>query len=253
MLETDTHCRRVHRKTERKDFFTRILENRTPGAFSDIQLAAHASDMVLAGSETSSTCLSTITYHLFKCPSVLQELRNEIRGTFQSYGDITAASTEPLKYMRAVILEGLRIYPPLPFALPRLVPEGGDTVDSHFLPAGVRQPCSLDRVLSILAYKPLQTIVSTNPVAASLDPANFRDPHVFRPERWLGKNESDTLDASQPFSLGPRGCIGRRYVDGNPFSIPPIRDEAANRENVVLAGWRCGRPWRSYISSMIWS
>ncbi|KAI4095176.1 MAG: hypothetical protein LQ339_007336 [Xanthoria mediterranea] len=130
--------RRIHRKTERKDFFTRILENRTPGAFSDIQLAAHASDMVLAGSETSSTCLSTITYHLFKSPRVLQELRKEIRGSFQSYGDITAASTEPLKYMRAVILEGLRIYPPLPFALPRLVPEGGDTVDSHFLPAGSR-------------------------------------------------------------------------------------------------------------------
>lgn len=98
--------------------------------------------MVLAGSETSSTCLSTITYHLFKSPRVLQELRKEIRGSFQSYGDITAASTEPLKYMRAVILEGLRIYPPLPFALPRLVPEGGDTVDSHFLPAGVRLSCS---------------------------------------------------------------------------------------------------------------
>ncbi len=40
--------------------------------------------------------------------------------------------------MHAVILEGLRIYPPLPFALPRVVPEGGDTVDGHFLPAGVR-------------------------------------------------------------------------------------------------------------------
>lgn len=29
------------------------------------------------------------------------------------------------------------MYPPLPFALPRVVPEGGDTVDGHFLPAGV--------------------------------------------------------------------------------------------------------------------
>ncbi|KAI4279603.1 MAG: hypothetical protein L6R38_004992 [Xanthoria sp. 2 TBL-2021] len=155
--------RRVNRTTERKDFFTRILENRTPGAFSNIQLAAHASDMVLAGSETSSTCLSTITYHLFKSPHVLQELRKEIRGTFKSYGDINAASTVSLKYMHAVILEGLRIYPPLPFALPRVVPEGSDTVDLYFLLAG--------------------TIVSTNPVAASLDPANFYNPYAFRPER----------------------------------------------------------------------
>lgn len=94
--------------------------------------------MVLAGSETSSTCLSTITYHLFKSPHVLQELRKEIRGTFKSYGDINAASTVSLKYMHAVILEGLRIYPPLPFALPRVVPEGSDTVDLYFLLAGVR-------------------------------------------------------------------------------------------------------------------
>ena len=94
--------------------------------------------MVLAGSETSSTCLSTITYYLFKSPHAAAKLQNEVRGRFTSYGDITAASTATLEYMQAVILEGLRIHPPLPFALPRLVPKGGDTVDGHFLPAGVR-------------------------------------------------------------------------------------------------------------------
>ncbi|MCJ1470908.1 hypothetical protein MMC07_009556, partial [Pseudocyphellaria aurata] len=181
--------RRVRRKTDRKDFYTRILENREPDAFSDIQLAAHASDFVLAGSETSSTCLSTITYYLFKTPHAAKKLQEEVRGAFASYSDINAASTASLEYMHAVILEGLRIHPPLPFALPRIVPKGGDTVDGHFLPAG--------------------TIVSTNPVAASLDPANFEEPHIFKPERWLGKNERDNLSASQPFSLGPRGCIGR--------------------------------------------
>ena len=133
-----TFCRRVNRKTDRKDFYTRILENREPDAFSDIQLAAHASDFVLAGSETSSTCLSTITYYLFKTPSAAKKLREEVRSAFASYNDINAASTISLEYMHAVILEGLRIHPPLPFALPRVVPEGGDTVDGHFLPAGVR-------------------------------------------------------------------------------------------------------------------
>lgn len=28
--------------------------------------------------------------------------------------------------------------PPLPFALPRVVPVGGSTVDGHYLPGGVR-------------------------------------------------------------------------------------------------------------------
>lgn len=181
--------KRVNRKTERKDFYTRILENREPGAFSDTQLAAHASDFVLAGSETSSTCLSTITYYLLKTPHAAKKIQEEVRAAFGSYNDINAASTTSLVYLHAVILEGLRIHPPLPFAIPRIVPEGGDTVEGHFLPAG--------------------TVVSTNPVAASLDPANFQDPHTFKPERWLAKNERDVLGASQPFSLGPRGCIGR--------------------------------------------
>ncbi|KAL8699838.1 MAG: hypothetical protein Q9201_005770 [Fulgogasparrea decipioides] len=129
--------RRINRKTDRKDFYTRILENREPGAFSDVQLAAHASDFVLAGSETSSTCLSTITYYLLKTPTVAEKLKREIRGAFASYEDINATSTTTLEYMNAVIQEAMRIYPPLPFGIPRVVPEGGDTVGGHFLPAGV--------------------------------------------------------------------------------------------------------------------
>ncbi|KAL9591972.1 MAG: hypothetical protein Q9179_007191, partial [Wetmoreana sp. 5 TL-2023] len=128
---------RINRKTDRKDFYTRILENREPGAFSDVQLAAHASDFVLAGSETSSTCLSTITYYLLKTPTVAEKLKREIRGAFASYEDINATSTTTLEYMNAVIQEAMRIYPPLPFGIPRVVPEGGDTVGGHFLPAGV--------------------------------------------------------------------------------------------------------------------
>jgi cytochrome P450 len=56
----------------------------------------------------------------------------------------------------------------------------------------------------------LQTIVSTNPVAAGLYSRNWEDPYSFKPERWLGANEKDILAASQPFSLGPRGCLGRK-------------------------------------------
>jgi hypothetical protein len=117
---------------------TRILERRDPEEVSDLQLAAHASDFVLAGSETTATALSTITYYLLKTPPVMHTLREEIRGAFQRYEDITDRSTQRLPYLRAVILEGMRMYPPLPFPLPRVVPEGGDMVDGHMLPGGVR-------------------------------------------------------------------------------------------------------------------
>lgn len=57
-----------------------------------------------------------------------------------------------------------------------------------------------------------QTIVSTNPFAASMSAENFRDPWLFNPQRWLDTENKDILDASQPFSLGSRICLGQRYA-----------------------------------------
>ncbi|KAI4859907.1 cytochrome P450 [Hypoxylon rubiginosum] len=187
--------KRIERKTSRKDFMTRILEHRDQDNHrtSDLQLAAHSFDFVIAGSETTSTTLSCCTYYLLRNPNIMNILKNEIRGAFNSSQTINDNSTKSLPYLNAVCLEAMRIYPPLPLALPRLVPEGGDTIDGHFVPAGVT--------------------VTTNPMAASLDPANFTDPLTFKPERWIdtgnsGKNR-DILEASQPFSMGARVCIGK--------------------------------------------
>jgi cytochrome P450 len=116
---------------------TRVLEQRDPKQVSDLQIAAHASDFVLAGSETAAAALSAMTYYLLRTPEVMRKLQMEIRTSFKSYDAITSKSTLDLPYLGAVIAEGLRIYPPLPFGLPRVVPDGGDTVGGHFVPAGV--------------------------------------------------------------------------------------------------------------------
>ena len=44
------------------------------------------------------------------------------------------------------------------------------------------------------------------------DSRYFHDPMVFKPERWLDPDCKDLKEASQPFSLGPRACIGRKSV-----------------------------------------
>ncbi|TRX98022.1 hypothetical protein FHL15_001232 [Xylaria flabelliformis] len=182
--------RRLGRKSGRKDFITHLVGNRDKQTIPVLQLAAHASDFVIAGSETTATALATITYYLQTTPEVYRKLQNEVRTSFKSYEEIQGNSTQRLKYMKAVIAEGMRIYPPLPFALPRVVPAGGDVVDGHFLPAN--------------------TIVSTHPFASSMDHRNFAEPDRFIPERWIDNNTNDILDASQPFSLGTRSCMGRR-------------------------------------------
>ncbi|KAI1348872.1 benzoate 4-monooxygenase cytochrome P450 [Xylaria sp. FL0043] len=183
---------RVKRKTGRKDFLTQILEDRDPNVVSDQQVAAHASDFVIAGSDTTSTALSTLLYYLLKHPAAMARLTDEIRNSFQRYDEITYNSTLPLPYLRAALLETMRIYPPVPMGLPRIVPEGGDTVDGVFLPGGVT--------------------VSTNPIATCLSQVNFHEPWSFKPERWLERNEADDLQCSQPFSLGSRVCLGRNLA-----------------------------------------
>ncbi|KAI0973641.1 benzoate 4-monooxygenase cytochrome P450 [Xylaria arbuscula] len=181
--------RRISRSSARKDFMDYLLNNHDEKEVSVIQMAAHASDFVIAGSETTATALATITYYLQRTPAVLKKLEDEVLSAFKSYDEIQGRSTQWLKYLKAVILESLRIYPPVPFPLPRVVPSGGDVVDGHFLPAN--------------------TIVYVNPLACSMNPRNFSQPDQFIPERWLDQNTNDILDASQPFSLGTRSCIGK--------------------------------------------
>ncbi|KAF2969677.1 hypothetical protein GQX73_g3914 [Xylaria multiplex] len=181
--------RRIARDSPRKDFLTRLLEDRVEKGVSVLQLAAHTSDFVIAGSETTATALATMTYYLLRNPEIMSKLQAEIRSSFRSYDEINGKSTQRLRYLKAVTLEAMRVYPPLPFALPRVVPPSGESVDGHYLPGG--------------------TIVYTSPYSASMDPANFKDPTHFIPERWLGERSGDNLEAAQPFSLGSRGCMGK--------------------------------------------
>ena len=89
-----------------------------------------------------------------------------------------------------------------------------------------------------------QTIVSTHPVAASLSSKNFESPLDFQPERWLGENNKDYLEAAQPFSLGPRGCLGRKYARKSLF--PALGTRAAKSFTVLL-----GSSSKQYLQSCI--
>ncbi|KAJ5870148.1 benzoate 4-monooxygenase cytochrome P450 [Penicillium solitum] len=183
--------RRIASKSPRSDFMSYLLRERSEfdQEVSDTQLAAHASDFVIAGSETTATTLLVVAYYLSRYPEITRKLQKEVRSAFDSYEEINGSSTARLRYLHVICLEAMRMVPPLPLGLPRVVPKGGAMVDGHFVPEGV--------------------IVSTNPLAASLDPKNFEDPWTFDPDRWLQDGKEQFGEASQPFSLGSRSCLGR--------------------------------------------
>lgn len=146
---------------------------------------------MIAGTETTATALSGTTYHLLKNPEVLKELIKEVRETFTEFDDITLEGLARMKYLQAVLQEGLRMYPPVPIALPRRIPKEGSVILDEFVPG--------------------DTTVGVNHFATYRSPEHFKNADEFHPERWLGDAayKDDHLDAFEPFQVGPRNCLGK--------------------------------------------
>jgi cytochrome P450 len=58
-------------------------------------------------------------------------------------------------------------------------------------------------------------LVEVQPWSINHSSENWTDPWKFNPDRFLrgedeAKKEGNILEASQPFSWGPRNCIGRK-------------------------------------------
>jgi cytochrome P450 len=149
------------------------------------------STIVIAGSETSATLLSGAVYYLLKNPAWFERLQLEVRDAFPKESQITFTTVAHLKTLNAVIYETFRMYPPVSVALPRIVPKKGATVSGIFFPPGTR--------IGIPQY------------AAYRSPRNFTNPETFAPDRFM-ENEvyaHDKRSIIQPFSVGPRNCIGQ--------------------------------------------
>jgi cytochrome P450 len=145
--------RRLNFELERPDIMSHVIrgtERRElpPGTI-------HTTFMVLttAGSETTATALSGTLNYLVNNPDKLETLTREIRGAFEKEDDINLDSLRKLPYLNAVLNEGLRLCPPIPWVLPRVVPEGGDTVCGTWLPGGVWQtPPALILLFALLCF-----------------------------------------------------------------------------------------------------
>lgn len=93
----------------------------------------------IAGTETTAGFLTGLFNLLTRSENhhILHRLTAEIRETFKRDEEIKFEELAKLPYMTAVIDEGLRMFPSAPIGFVRTVPEGGDTVDGHFIPGGV--------------------------------------------------------------------------------------------------------------------
>ncbi|KAJ5693370.1 Cytochrome monooxygenase lcsI [Penicillium macrosclerotiorum] len=195
-LSAEKVHRRLEMDSERPDFMTHVLRFTGDRAMTTREMEANASLLILAGSETTASLLSGMTYYMLSTPDVYQKLVDEIRHSFQSYEEIDFLAVGQLAYLNAALEESLRIYPPVPATIPRIVPKGGAMIDGKFVPEG--------------------TSVSGAHYSTYHAESHFADADSFIPERWLENRdkrfEADCRGSLQAFSLGPRNCLGRNLA-----------------------------------------
>ena len=116
-------------------------------------LGAQASALIVAGSHTTAATLTYAVWAIICHPDVRSKLEEEVLSIPENYNDTLL---EKLPYLKAVIMESLRLYGAAPGSLPRTTPENGIQIKGHLISAGVT--------------------VTTQAYTMHRDPAIFPDP-----------------------------------------------------------------------------
>ena len=88
---------------------------------SESEIVALCSEFLTAGTDTTSTALQWIMANLVKYPHIQQRIVEEMKeaiGDSREKETVEEEDLQKLKYLKAVILEGLRRHPPAHFVVP---------------------------------------------------------------------------------------------------------------------------------------
>uniref|UniRef100_V5GHY9 Cytochrome P450 6a2 n=1 Tax=Anoplophora glabripennis TaxID=217634 RepID=V5GHY9_ANOGL len=157
------------------------------------ELAAQCFVFFIAGFETSSTTATFVLYELATHQDIQDKVREEIRTVLAKHDNkITYDSLSELTYMRQVIDEALRMYPPLSFV-------NRECVEDYKVPGE-------DLVIE------KGTLIFIPIVGYHYDKEYYDNPNKFDPERFTEENKRTRHPyAHIPFGEGPRVCIGERF------------------------------------------
>ncbi|MER5733228.1 cytochrome P450 [Streptomyces sp. NPDC002138] len=195
-------------EADRQDLLSLLLSSvdlETGEGMSAEQVRDEVIAIMFAGTETSATTLSWIFHELGRHPEVEKRLHAEVDAVV---GDrpVRPDDLPRLTYANSVFQETLRLHSPLLFTRRALAPL---TLGGVAIPEGAE-----------LAY---------SPHALHRDPALFRDPTRFDPDRWHeDADERPHAHRYVPFGAGQHKCIG------DSFAVAEILTAVAS----VASRWR---------------
>jgi cytochrome P450 len=189
---------------DEKTFIQHLAEStKDPGMVRDQILS-----VLLASRDTTASLLTFVTYFLSMHPNVTRKLRAEVLERCGPDGALTYDNVKHLKYMRAVLNETLRLFPPVPLNMRQ-----SRSLSCALPPADPTYPSMSLAPL----YMPKNTTFTYMPFLTQRNPALWgEDADVFDPERWLDPERLGRFTANPmmftPFSAGPRICLGQNFA-----------------------------------------
>lgn len=175
-----------------------VKHTRDPKVLQDELLS-----IMLAGKNTTASLLSFLFYELSRNQQVWIKLKEEIYKSFGSGEDlnthrITFESMKKCAYLKWVINEALRLYPPVSNNL-RVAK------DDTFLPRG-GDPDGQSPIFCARGTTVFFSVYSTQ----RLSEYYGKTTEEFIPERWA--DLKDIGWAFMPFGSGPRVCLGQQFA-----------------------------------------
>jgi cytochrome P450 len=188
----------ARRRTDGEEHFDYVAmlmsarDKETGAPMSERELIDEIMTLIVAGHETTASGLNWTWYLLAQHPQVEAKLHAEIDAAAQA--DARAPSLlqlERLPYLRQVIDEALRLYPPGWVLSRRTI--GPDVLCGYTIAAGTN------------VLLPLYLL--------HRHPRYWPEPDQFRPERFAPEHEAERPRfAYMPFAAGPRHCIGETFA-----------------------------------------
>ncbi|XP_059618541.1 cytochrome P450 4g1-like [Phlebotomus argentipes] len=176
-------------------FLDLMIETAYSGShISDSEIKEEVDTIMFEGHDTtaagSSFCLCLLAIHKDIQEKVYQE-QKAIFGDSNRFA--TFADTVEMKYLERVILESLRLYPPVPIIARQVNEDVKIVTGGHVIPKGATVVIG-----TFLVHR--RKDVYKNPLVF--------DPDNFLPERTQNRHYYSFI----PFSAGPRSCVGRKFA-----------------------------------------
>jgi cytochrome P450 len=166
-----------------------VLVREGGGEVGDREIRDDLMSLFVAGNEATATALFWCTYHLARDAELADRLAHEVRSTLGDR-DANADDVSRIRLATDIFRESMRMYPAAHIILRR------STRDLEL--GGVRVPGGI--------------LVMINGFMIQRDKNVFREPEVFRPERFQSMTEKDLAFSYLPFGAGPRTCIGNHFA-----------------------------------------